>query len=82
MDRGFASQYLQLAEARYVENVESLLFLPVGSTSLDRAALAANCGSYAMGAEATEATKKYGSMVSHRPDIRCNRPASRLRKSR
>jgi P27 family predicted phage terminase small subunit len=32
-------------------------------TSLDRAALAAYCGAYAMWAEATEAIQKYGSMV-------------------
>lgn len=32
-------------------------------TSLDRAALAAYCGAYAMWAEATEAIQKYGAMV-------------------
>ena len=32
-------------------------------TNLDRAALAAYCGAYAMWAEATEAIQKYGSMV-------------------
>ncbi len=32
-------------------------------TSLDRAALAAYCGAYAMWAEATEAIQKYGTMV-------------------
>ena len=32
-------------------------------TQLDRAALAAYCGAYAMWAEATEAIQKYGSMV-------------------
>ena len=32
-------------------------------THLDRAALAAYCGAYAMWAEATEAIQKYGSMV-------------------
>ena len=32
-------------------------------TSLDRAALAAYCGAYALWAEATEAIQKYGSMV-------------------
>jgi P27 family predicted phage terminase small subunit len=32
-------------------------------TNLDRAALAAYCGSYALWAEATEAIQKYGAMV-------------------
>ena len=32
-------------------------------TSLDRAALAAYCGAYALWAEATEAIQKYGTMV-------------------
>ena len=32
-------------------------------TNLDRAALAAYCGAYAMWAEATEAVQKYGTMV-------------------
>jgi P27 family predicted phage terminase small subunit len=32
-------------------------------TNLDRAALAAYCGSYALWAEATEAIQKYGSMI-------------------
>ena len=32
-------------------------------TNLDRAALAAYCGAYAMWAEATEAIQKFGSMV-------------------
>jgi len=32
-------------------------------TNLDRAALAAYCGAYALWAEATEAIQKYGSMV-------------------
>jgi 2-methylisocitrate lyase-like PEP mutase family enzyme len=32
-------------------------------TTLDRAALAANCGAYALWAEATEAIQKYGTMV-------------------
>jgi P27 family predicted phage terminase small subunit len=32
-------------------------------TSLDRAALAAYCGSYALWAEATEAIQKYGTMI-------------------
>jgi P27 family predicted phage terminase small subunit len=32
-------------------------------TNLDRAALAAYCGAYALWAEATEATQKYGTMI-------------------
>jgi P27 family predicted phage terminase small subunit len=32
-------------------------------TNLDRAVLAAYCGSYALWAEATEAIQKYGSMI-------------------
>ena len=32
-------------------------------TNLDRAALAAHCGAYALWAEATEAIQKYGAMI-------------------
>jgi len=44
---------------RLVHKLASLRLL----TNLDRAALAAYCGAYAMWAEATQAIQKYGSMV-------------------
>jgi P27 family predicted phage terminase small subunit len=44
---------------RLVHELASLGLL----TNLDRAALAAYCGAYAMWAEATQAIQKYGSMV-------------------
>jgi P27 family predicted phage terminase small subunit len=44
---------------RLVGELASLRLL----TNLDRAALAAYCGAYAMWAEATEAIQKYGTMV-------------------
>jgi P27 family predicted phage terminase small subunit len=44
---------------RLVEELAALQLL----TNLDRAALAAYCGAYAMWAEATEAIQTYGSMV-------------------
>jgi P27 family predicted phage terminase small subunit len=46
-------------------------------TNLDRAALAAYCGAYALWAEATEAIQKYGAMVKSRRDIRFSRPTFR-----
>jgi P27 family predicted phage terminase small subunit len=45
--------------ARLVGDLAKLKLL----TSLDRAALAAYCGAYAMWAEATEAIQKYGTMI-------------------
>ena len=54
-------------------------------TNLDRAALAAYCGAYALWAEATEAIQKYGTMVkspSGYPDavaLRLRSPTARPR---
>ena len=47
-------------------------------TNLDRAALAAYCGAYALWAEATEAIQKYGAMVKSPTGLsRSSRPTSR-----
>jgi P27 family predicted phage terminase small subunit len=50
------------AKAEWTRLVEDLAALRL-LTNLDRAALAAYCGAYALWAEATEAIQKYGAMV-------------------
>src|SRR4051812_49338495 len=51
-----------VAQREWYRLVDDLMKLRI-LTNLDRAALAAYCGAYALWAEATEAIQKYGTMI-------------------